>query len=59
LKEALEQIAQPLSDPAALKRAGAKDISAEEGSSLVEPSEEKKKEDRDLMPIDRLEILNA
>lgn len=59
MKEALEQIAQPLSDLVALKRAGAKDISAEEGSSLVEPSQEKVKEDRDLMPIDRMKILNA
>ena len=59
MKDALQQIAQPLSDLAALKRAGAKDISAEEGSSLVEPIEERKKEDRDLMPIDRMKILNA
>ena len=59
LKLALEAIAIPISDSVALKRAGAKDISADNGSSLIEPTEEQKKEERDLMPIDRAAIIDA
>jgi len=42
-----------------LKRAGAKDVSADGSSSLIEQTEEQKKEERDLMPIDRAAIINT